>query len=504
MPTPSLPAENPAGSRPAGRLFAAVLVLYALTAYGGIRSPDGEAVYRVAESLALHGSFAVEEELDWRGFGLARGRDGRLYSVFGPLQSLAEAPFVAGANAILGERSDAGGRVPFGPSFHVGDGLPAAVRGERPTVPRPHALRFAASWATVLAAAASVLVFFRLARRCGRSDRSALVAALLYGLGSLAWWYAGSDFSEPLATLLALLSLDLLTRSDRRLVGPPRPDASAVAGLALGLSILAHVTSVLFVPLFALYAGARSRTTGPTLRGGVARLLRFAGGLAVPLAALALYNAARFGSPFETGRAVDPAAAAALGYGRFVAPWAGLHGLLLSSGKGVLLYCPAVLLGVVAWPALRRRHRILADVLAGSVLTRLFFVAARSDWHGGFALGPRLLVPTIPFLLLPVAAWLAEGGGERFRLVAGVTLACVAQQLYFALAEVFGFLHLTNTANADFDWRVSPLLHLWQARPAPWWLSGHFVPLVWLWLGAAVILLPGLAWLLGRLRGEAG
>lgn len=502
MPTPPTPTESPAGSRSAGRLFAAVLVLYALTAYGGIRSPDGEAVYRVAESLALHGSFAVQDELDWRGFGLSRGRDGRLYSVFGPLQSLAEAPFIAGANALLGDRPEAGGSVPFGPSFHVGDGLSAAVRGERPAVPRPHALRFAASWATVLAAAAGVLVFFQLARRIGGSERNALAATLLYGLGSLAWPYAGTDFSEPLATLLALLSLALLARSDPQLAGLRRPDGTSVAGLALGLSILAHLTSVLFVPFFALYAGARPRTKGQAASGKGARLLRFVGGLVVPLVALALYNAARFGSPFETGRSVDQAAAAALGYGRFVAPWAGLHGLLLSSGKGLLLYCPAVLLGLAAWPALRRRHSVLALVLAGSVLTRLFFVAARSDWHGGFALGPRLLVPAIPFLLLPVAAWIAEGGAERLRLVAWVTLACVAQQLYFALAEVFGFLHLTNIADADFDWSVSPLLHLWQARPSPWWLAGHFVPVVWLWLGAAAILLPVLAWRFGRLRNE--
>lgn len=467
------------------------LVVYALTAYGGVRSPDGEAVYRVAESLALRGTFAVDRELDWRGFGLSRGRDGHLYSIFGPLPSLVQAPFVALADALLGPTPAAGTAVPFGPSFHVGDGLPAALRGERPADPRPHVLRFAASWANVLAAAAAVVVFFQLARRLAGDGTAAVAVALLFAFGSLAWPYAGSDFSEPLATLLALLGLGLLARSDPGLGPPVRPDATFPAGLALGLSVLAHLTSVLFVPFLALYAWTRGRRA--------AALGRFAAGLAVPLAALGLYNAARFGSPLETGRTVDLAVAAALGYGRFVAPWEGLHGLLLSSGKGLLLYCPAVLLGLASFPALGRRHAVLAWVLGGAAVARLLFVAARSDWHGGFALGPRLLLPLVPFLLLPVAVWVGDGGPERLRRLAWVTVACALQQLVFALAEVFGFLHLTNRPGADFDWAVSPLLHLWQARPAPWWLAGRYLPVAWLWLAGALLLVPLLATTFARL-----
>lgn len=477
--------------------------MYGLTSYGGVRSPDGEAVYRVSESLARHGSFAVEQELDWRGFGLSRGRDGRLYSIFGPLPSLAGAPFVALADACLADSPRAGTTVPFGPSFHVGDGLPAAVRGEHPAEPRPHALRFAASWAVVLAGAAGVLVFFGLARRVAGDADAALGVAWLYAFGSLAWPYSGADFAEPLATLLALLALALLARSDPDLGAPVRPEASALAGLALGLSILAHLTGVLFAPFFAFYAWTRSgRGEAGALRRRATALARFLAGLAVPLGTLAVYNAVRFGSPLETGRTVDLAAASALGYGRFVAPWEGLHGLLLSSGKGLLLYCPAVLLGLAAFPSLARRHRALALALGGAAVARLLFVAARSDWHGGFSLGPRLLVPLVPFLLLPIAVWATGGGPERLRRLGMIAVACALQQSLFALAEVFGFLHLTNRPDADVDWAVSPLLHLWQARPAPWWLAGRYLPIAWLWLAGALLLVPGLAVAFARLAGR--
>ena len=39
-------------------------------------------------------------------------------------------------------------------------------------------------------------------------------------------------------------------------------------------------------------------------------------------------------------------------------------------------------------------------------LTRWVFMACRSDWHGGWAIGPRYLIPAIPFMLVPLADWL--------------------------------------------------------------------------------------------------
>ena len=57
------------------RLFLVGLAVYLAASYGGIRAADGEVVYRTAEALAHEGSFAVEESLPWKGFGLARGTD---------------------------------------------------------------------------------------------------------------------------------------------------------------------------------------------------------------------------------------------------------------------------------------------------------------------------------------------------------------------------------------------------------------------------------------------
>src|SRR5690606_16065366 len=155
------------------------------------------------------------------------------------------------------------------------------------------------------------------------------------------------------------------------------------------------------VPFFAAFF-ALSR---PTIRQSLA----FGLPLALVLGGLGLYHFLLFGDPLETGRSVGGVNA----YARFVAPWRGLWGLLLSLGKGLFVHVPIALVAVTAWPALRGRHRALALVMGAALLFRLVFVASRSDWHGGFAQGPRLLLQGMPFVLLFLVPWLERHFGRR-------------------------------------------------------------------------------------------
>jgi hypothetical protein len=76
----------------------------------------------------------------------------------------------------------------------------------------------------------------------------------------------------------------------------------------------------------------------------------FVAAFVAALAGHLAYDVARFGTPFETG------------YGRQATPeaygtplWVGLYGLLVSSGKGVVWFAPALLLAPAGW---RRLHRM--------------------------------------------------------------------------------------------------------------------------------------------------
>src|SRR5438093_13048732 len=76
-------------------IFSISFCLFILMDYGGVRSPDSELVFRVAESLAAGRGFAIDAPLaKARTFGITRGMDGRLYTVFPPFESVALVPFV--------------------------------------------------------------------------------------------------------------------------------------------------------------------------------------------------------------------------------------------------------------------------------------------------------------------------------------------------------------------------------------------------------------------------
>ncbi len=159
-------------------------------------------------------------------------------------------------------------------------------------------------------------------------------------------------------------------------------------------------------------------------------------GLAAALAGHGIYNLARFGTPFETGYGAQATASA------YTTPlWVGLFGLLLSSGKGVLWFAPALWLALPRWlsgalpfaelppsrdPDVRvargwRRaaaamtpvQRVRFGALAAS-LAALLLYGRFQHWAGDGSFGPRYLIPVLPLAFL-VAALVLERGSRAVR-----------------------------------------------------------------------------------------
>ncbi len=275
------------------------------------------------------------------------------------------------------------------------------------------------------------------------------------------------------------------------------------AGIALGLAAATHISAVLFAPFFCVYAAYLARKDAVSrVYAGAAGAVIFAAGAALLLALLGYYDYARFGDIFETGRT-----AGANTYGTFVAPWRGLWAELFSAGKGLFFYCPAIILGLLAWPAFHKKHRVMSFVILAAALFRVIFIAARSDWHGGFSLGPRYLVMLIPFLLLPIGVWVSEsiraGNRKAMLMFAAGSLACIAQQIYFSLGEIFSFLYSVKWSGMNrgvnvlkddviyLDWDVSPLLHILNGQRGPVLLSWIGLNNYTLWL--LLVLIAGVA-----------
>jgi len=93
-----------------------------------------------------------------------------------------------------------------------------------------------------------------------------------------------------------------------------------------------------------------------------------------------------------------------------------LH-LLFDPSRGLFVFAPILLVAVIALPKASRalpREAFLALVLVPAAL--IVFYSGYPNWHGGWSVGPRYLVPAIPFLLFPlvfaassVIEWIALG-----------------------------------------------------------------------------------------------
>ncbi|MBE9508901.1 MAG: glycosyltransferase family 39 protein, partial [Chloroflexi bacterium] len=344
-------------------VFLFLLSIYLLLASLRIGSGDGETIYRVTRSLVEERGFAIpspssdavvvdpfgepipRERLRGGGPYGAWGADGRYYAQYGVGQSLLALPFY-----LLGR----------GTYRLTGWGTEGFATRAAVTLLNPLVLALAG------------VVLYRLARRLGYDQGAAIGVALMAALATPLWVYSKTFFSEPLVTLALVVAVLAALRGDAGAAG-----GWAVCGAALGVAVL--VKPVVLVVAVAFFAFAALRREGRWRA-----LVLMAGPLVGGVVGVGVYNVARFGSPLDTGyrtAAWD------------VPPRVGLAGLLLSSGKGLLWYCPPVVLGLAGFVPLARR-RLRAMTLVGGVSALYVLVhSIYNHWHGSGAWGPRLILP---------------------------------------------------------------------------------------------------------------
>ncbi len=268
--------------------------------------------------------------------------------------------------------------------------------------------------AAALCVAAAAGLFFLVCRRM--APDAAWPATILFGLGtclcsvaSQALWMHGP------ATFWLCLALYFLTRPDA-----DRFAWSTIAGLALGMAVIARPTTA----FFALATGA-TWLCQRRWRGILGLVL----GGSVPLAWLCYLNWSYFGEPFLGGYATDNWSASP-------PLWLSLSGLLIAPSRGMFVYSPALILVPLGILRLRRTGTpwqaaslLLLTWLAAAGSTLLFY-ARWYDWRGGWCYGPRFLCETMPVLcLLFAVGYSSLGQGWRRQAAAGLVGLSVAIHL---------------------------------------------------------------------------
>ncbi len=462
-------------------LVALLFSIYLLTSAGKFHIVDEVSLFAVTESLALRGevdtnAIAWTQWVNSPGEVLgAFGRDGQVYSKKGPAPAFLAVPWYL--LLLLVAR------------FDIQIGL---VQG-------------ALLWNGLLTAITAVLLW-RTVRLLHYSDWVGVMLALLYGLATIAWPYANHFFGEPLSALALLASFHAMLA--HRQSGQLRWFLGA--GVAAAIAMTTVVAHTLLLVVLALYLltlfvtfptasddaaqGAKSqrpmqRPRGPMLNRLLAAGALFAGPILIAGILLLWYNGVRFGNPLNTGYHFGS------GEGFSTPVLEGLWGLLLSPYRGLFWHTPLLIAALVAFFPFARRHLAEAMLIFGLSFVLISLYSRWWMWWGGFAWGPRFLVPLTPFWLLPLAVplaaiearWHASTAPLPRRIMhtlglSGVgllliTLVSLGVQLLAVTVNYVNYeIQLRGTFPTDWedplafgppaqriiDWAYSPLFGQWQ------------------------------------------
>jgi hypothetical protein len=366
-------------------LVAFLLTVYVLSNSGRFHIVDEVSMYAVTESLSLRrevdtNAIAWTQWVNSPGEVLgAFGPDGQVFSKKGPALS-----FLA---------------VPWYLLLHAFSFLNIQVGQLQAT------LLFNA-----IVTAWTAALLWLTALRLGYRDRTAMLLGLLFGVATIAWPYAKQFFGEPLSAL-ALLTCFYGLLSWR---ATGRGRWLFLGGIGAGTAIATVNAHAVLIAVFLLWWLAdwmrRARPQPFTALNLLRGLAAFAVPVLVAGVLLVAYNFARFGSPFDTGYHFDS------GEGFTTPIWQGLWGLLFSPYRSTFLHTPLFIASAFAFVPFWRRHRSEASVIAAASLALILLYSAWWMWWGGYAWGPRFLVPLTPFwvlLLAPVVEKLETGAWRR-------------------------------------------------------------------------------------------
>jgi len=424
-------------------LFLSLTILYVLLGRGHFVGTDEIAVYQATRSLWEIGDLRVGAIPN-----TAVGREGLIYSVFSVGQSFAALPFYGLATVVRVALADAGA------STWIATLAGPAVGAEPSRWGGDIEIFFVALFnAFVIPALCGV--FFAFSLRLGASVRASAITTAFLGLTSYVAPSSTTFLQHPAEALFLLWTFYFLFMNART----PDWRSRACAGTTMALAIMLRWESVIALPWLGLYL-LWSVWRRCELRGLVPTALlevpAFAGPLLVGLAFPPLMNWVRFESVLGVHGDVG-----------FNSPFpTGLYTFLFSSGDSMLIYTPLLLLLGSMFPPFWRAWRAEAVLIAALALFYLFFYASYRHWHGLWSdLGPRFLLATVPFLLLPLARWL-DMQRPRAWFVVGPLAAVGAWVQFVHFATNFSYVSFFERYIVDVN-REIPWDFLFRPDRAP-------------------------------------
>lgn len=311
-----------------------------------------------------------------------------------------------------------------------------------------------AAWLCIVVAisAPSALAATHLAKaaeRLGLSRTAAFATAVAWAFGTMALPYSTLLYGNQLCGSLMIIAFALLLEV--------RHGATATPKLALSVGALLGYAAASEYP--AVLTGAPIAVYGLWVLGP--RLARWAalGGL-VPIVALLGYHWALFGGPlrfpYDYSVWETPHTGWFMGIGK--PDLVALGNILTGEHRGLLHTTPWLAFALPGAIALGRRHRAEVAVCAWAVLAFLWLNSSIPPWHGGWAAGPRYLVPMLPFLAL-------LAGGALVVITPRPDEGVAATSVRLSASFLFTGMILYSIANMFAATAVKPEIPLHYAKP---------------------------------------
>jgi hypothetical protein len=217
---------------------------------------------------------------------------------------------------------------------------------------------------------------------------SALLLALLFAFGTYIFAYSTVFFAHVPTALCLFLAF-------------VKRDNPWLAGAAAGLAVLCNYAALpAAIVIAVLIAVERRRAIVKVIAGGL------------PFAIfLIAYQTICFGGPFRTAVEATTENFKTRGafLGVFTLPRLDVAFMLLFSRyRGLFFLSPFLIFafaGAVVMIRKRDAFRVRELVTAAAVFLSFLMVSASfNGWHGGSAIGPRYMLPALPFLVVPMMA----------------------------------------------------------------------------------------------------
>ena len=319
----------------------------------------------------------------------------------------------------------------------------------------------------------------------GAASNTSIILGFAYGLGTIAFPYARTNFREPLSALFlttALLFLELAPKWSKSL---QRYFYPLLCLAFLTLSILTKITTVVIFPIF-LFAYILQLTQGKNKHP--AKFILLAGVIAAMLPLIFLWLPQIFPSS-----SLNRFSLRFMDYLSYTLPrlphdhfWLAIAGLLFSPGKGIFIYSPILLLALAA--PLIKNEKNTSWLIQISPLLALSFIQSYiyNDHWWNITWGTRALLPALPMALLASLPAMDAGVNHHnwkiritvFTLLGSGILIQIGRLLTSDPVFVNWVVPYTGrkiSAATQWDLNLIPLFRHWQLG-----FTGPFSDIAWL------------------------